>query len=158
MTALVMVAALLAAGCGRDEEPSDPAVLESEPPERAEGATAPRPETREEAAPGEPLERRRGDARPPASREGPVVCSYTAPEGRLAEPRLTIALDGVACDEAVPLAKAAALGQPAGANLTLSRDGFRCEPSTAEKGVNTTYTCVRGSNEASFEVLWTAPG
>lgn len=155
-----MAVAALLAGCGEDAEPSGPVAPVREPPGGERDAATPR----SGAGGGDPAPGAEADS-PPRGREPsapppttPASCLFRAPEGRLAEAEVTIALDGVVCEEAVPLAKAAALGQPAGANLTLTRDGFRCTPSTAQKGVNVTYTCIRGPEAASFEVLWTASG
>jgi hypothetical protein len=95
------------------------------------------------------------EEQPPA---GPEQCTYTAPPGRLAEDEIAIELSGVDCEQGQRLAKSAALGQPAGANLTVSRDGFECRPSTSTKGANVTYTCTGGAGEVSFDVVWSAGG
>jgi hypothetical protein len=79
---------------------------------------------------------------------------FEPPAGRLAVDRIPVELDGTTCPEALRLVEAAAVGQPAGANLELTRDGFRCTPSTLEKGANVTYTCASGAREAMFDVVW----
>ena len=61
------------------------------------------------------------------------------------------------CDEAMALARAAALGQPAGANLTIDARGYGCEPSSRRKGENVTYTCAGDHGSASFPVVWSEP-
>jgi hypothetical protein len=83
---------------------------------------------------------------------------FNAPPQRLAESRIPIELTGVPCDQGRRLAKAAALGQPAGANLALNVAGFDCEPSTKTKGANVSYVCTDGSREARFDVAWTTEG
>lgn len=160
---VALAAAALLASCGDDEEPVEEAAPDGPPPavetdgageDRArvddqgtrEGDGAEPPE--EEPSPGDE------DASEPGT--GRAGCSFSAPPGRLAQRDVAIELDGVACQEGTALAKAAALGQPAGANLTLSRDGFDCEPSTREKGANVTYTCTRAGDAVSFDVVWSA--
>lgn len=65
-------------------------------------------------------------------------------------------LDGIGCAQGRRLARAAALGQPAGANLTFDVGGFACEPSTLRKGENVRYSCAGEAGEASFDVVWTS--
>jgi hypothetical protein len=68
--------------------------------------------------------------------------------------RIPVELDGVDCDDALRLVEVAALGQPAGANLELTRDGFDCSPSTLAKGANATYTCEDRDRTVTFDVVW----
>lgn len=89
--------------------------------------------------------------------EGAAACEYTAPPGRLGERVVRIELSEIPCDEGRRLALAAAVGQPAGANIPVRRDGFRCDPSTRERGENVTYTCTNGSQSARFGIAWTGP-
>ena len=93
-------------------------------------------------------------ARPPR----PAACEFEPPPGRLAVDRIPAEVDGTSCEQALRLVETAAVGQPAGANLELARDGFECAPSTTEKGADVTYECVRGSQEVSFTVTWSGEG
>jgi hypothetical protein len=154
--AAALLAAVALASCG-GEEAEGPAP----PPDPAGEPAAPGPESSasDEAPPSMPEE---GADRDPASggaagadgTGASGACVFTAPEGRLAEAEVAIELDGVPCEEALPLARAAALGQPAGANLEIARSGFECEPSTATKGANVIYTCTGASGSAAFDVVW----
>lgn len=84
------------------------------------------------------------------------ACTYRAPPGRLAEDEIVVSPVGVDCDQGRSLARAVSLGQPAGANLVITKDGFECEPSTRARGANVTYTCTRGAARVSFDVVWSA--
>jgi hypothetical protein len=154
--AAALVAALALAACGGDAGTETAA-----PPEPAEEASAPREQGAEDAADGGadgeadlPAEDRPAPSGSSGSAAG-AGCAFTAPPGRLARDEVAIELDDVACEDAVPLARAAALGQPAGANLAIERRGFTCEPSTKAKGENVTYTCTGPAGSATFEVAWT---
>ena len=81
-------------------------------------------------------------------------CTYLAPPERLGVRKVAIDLTGMSCPEAKRLALAAAMGQPAGANLTIEPNGFECKPSTARKGTNVVYSCMRGGKRASFKIAW----
>lgn len=102
------------------------------------------------------------DPSPPGAGEPPKgggtggVCEYGAPPGRLGNRTVSIELAGASCATGRRLARAAALGQPAGANIPVSSQGFRCVPSTRERGVNVVYSCSNGPQRASFEIEWTA--
>ncbi len=136
----VAIAALAVTACGADEQTSPSAERsgDSQQPER--------PAQRDEdaAEPGDEAE------------DEPARCTFEAPPGRLAEDSVVLELDGVSCEEGMRAARAAALGQPAGANLVVRSGGFECEPSTLEKGVNVTYTCSGDAGEATFDVVWSA--
>jgi hypothetical protein len=94
---------------------------------------------------------------PDASGDG--ECVFEAPPGRLAQERIVVELAGIGCDVGRQLALAAAVGQPAGANLDIEVGAFDCRPSTSRKGVNVTYTCAGERGEASFDVVWSSePG
>jgi hypothetical protein len=90
---------------------------------------------------------------PPAS-ERKRGCAFEPPPGRLAVDRIPVELDGVGCEDALRLVEVAAVGQPAGANLELTRDGFDCSPSTLAKGADTTYTCEDGDRSVTFHIVW----
>lgn len=155
--AAALAAATVLAACGGDQ-PDDPA---APPPERGEAPARTSEEATEAGGGGGAPESGRGrgaQAPGPDGVHGPERCVFTAPEGRLARAEVAIELDGVSCAEATPLARAAALGQPAGANLTIESRGFECEPSSADKGANVRYTCTGGSGSASFDVVWSEPG
>ena len=139
----LLLACLVLAACGDDEETAAPATTETGA-EEGTVTTVERPTT---ATSGETTTE--AEEQPE-----PQQCIYTAPPGRLAEDEIVIELSGVDCDQGQRLAMSAALGQPAGANLTLTRDGFECRPSTATKGANVTYTCTSGGDEVSFDVTW----
>lgn len=151
---LLWVAAALAACGGEDgagpasepQPPTDEATPEA-PGGRPGGEAAPGPGDRERQPEG-------GEPEPPDT--SPRGCAFTAPEGRLAEATVAIDLDGVPCGLGTRLARAAALGQPAGANLTIDTGGYRCVPSTARKGANVTYTCSGDAGSARFDVVWSA--
>jgi hypothetical protein len=151
--ALAAVGAVLAAltlpACGDDDEAAE----ETAAPTTGETTTEQGATT---AADGDATETSGGETeaeeQPPAPE--PEQCTYTAPPGRLAEDEIAIELSGVDCEQGQRLAKSAALGQPAGANLTVSRDGFECQPSTRTKGANVTYTCSGEGGEVSFDVVW----
>lgn len=154
---MVLVAgALLLAGCGGDDESAE---------QRAEGPAPSAPSDRGDDAGEEEPPEPEGDVEvePPNRDEGDdgaagAGCVFEAPPGRLGEDAIEIELAGPSCEEAMRLAQAAAVGQPAGANLTVARDGYDCEPSTAEKGANVTYVCTGAGGKASFEVIWSAGG
>jgi hypothetical protein len=118
------------------------------PAPRAGDATE--PGARGEGAGGEPADAAAGEQ---ARDDG---CRFEAPPGRLGERTVTVELTSVSCREGTRLARAAALGQPAGANIPVEHDGFRCEPSTRERGVDVTYTCSQGPRRASFRISWSA--
>lgn len=154
-------AALALTGCGGDEPQGRPGQDASAP---AAGRPAPGPEEGAQEPPrGERQPResgRAGSAGGPPS-PGPAGaggCAYQAPPGRLSEERVALELRGVSCDQAVALARAATLGQPAGANLTIARDGFECEPSSREPGENVTYICSGEAGRVSFRVVWSEGG
>jgi len=67
---------------------------------------------------------------------------------------VTIELTRLPCPEGKRLAQAAAVGQPAGANLVVRKDGFKCTPSSMRKGENVRYACARGGQRAAFRVVW----
>lgn len=152
------VCALTGAACG--DAPGRP---EPDTADTADART--RPDSGEESR-GRPEARGAGSARNPtdASRTararppGPAACAFEPPPGRLAVDRIPAEVDGTSCEQALRLIETAAVGQPAGANLELARDGFECTPSTVEKGADVTYDCVRGSQEVSFEVTWSGEG
>ena len=161
---MAVAVAVLTAGCGGDDEAFAP---------REGGATTttgvaaqPEPASREgrETSGRAGAARRDGDGA--ADSEGSagggeasaVGCEYAAPPGRLGDDAVAIELSGLSCDEGRRLAVAAALGQPAGANVRVKRDGFDCEPSTRERGADVTYSCSKGSRSARFEIVWTAAG
>jgi hypothetical protein len=75
------------------------------------------------------------------TRAGRSGCKFVAPPGRLAVGTFPLATSGgTTCSQAKRVAQTAAVGQPAGANLALHRDGFSCTPSSRAKGANVTYT------------------
>lgn len=158
--ALAALAALLVAlslpACGDDEEPATetaPAATDSGAEQGTTGA-----EQGATTSGGETGTEPEAEEGPPAEDDAePQQCVYTAPPGRLAEDVIVIELSGVDCHQGQRLAKSA-VGQPAGANLTLSRDGFECRPSTSAKGVNVTYTCTSGASEVRFDITWSAAG
>jgi hypothetical protein len=157
--AAALLAAMVLASCGGGGHDEGPAAT----PEPTRKAAGPDEQgSRSGAASGGDEGGSRGDG-PAAETPAPDgsaaggACVFAAPEGRLARDEVTIELDGVACAEAIPLAKAAALGQPAGANLTIESRGYACEPSTKAKGENVTYACTGPAGEAGFEVVWSAP-
>jgi hypothetical protein len=151
----IALGAVLLAACGGDDEPSEPTapltVPGTETAETTEAGGAGDVDTGARATTEEPA----GEGGEPA--EG-GECVFRPPPERLAVSEIPIELSGVPCEQGMRLAEAAAVGQPAGANLSLSRDGFACEPSTREKGANVTYTCTKGSQEASFDVTWSGSG
>ena len=117
--AATIAAAGLVAACGGDQpqeeatSPPQPTAEASAPAEDERGAKDERGAAAGDGAePGERSEEVEEDDRGAA---GPAGCVFTAPPERLAEAVVTIELDGVACGEATVLARAAALGQPAGA-------------------------------------------
>ena len=144
-----VVAALSVPACGDDEE----AAPEITVPTTGEAATEEGTTTAAERDAGETSGGETGAEEQPPAPE-PEQCTYTAPPGRLAEDEIAIELSGVDCEQGQRLAKSAALGQPAGANLPVIRDGFDCQPSTRTKGANVTYTCVGEGGEVSFDVVW----
>lgn len=149
----VLLAVVLLAACGGGDERA--AAPPAELPAPTEGAPPPMesaPTGGEQAA-----DREDGEANSEAGGGG-AACVFHAPPGRLAEDAIAIELSDVPCEQGMRLAEAAAVGQPAGANLTVSRDGFECEPSSAEKGANVTYTCAGDAGEVTFDVAWTAAG
>ncbi len=150
---------LLAAGCGGTDEqgaareaPTGQTTGRATAPEARGGQPAAKPQERPRAGGnGAPSPQAHGEA---AGGNGPGGCEYTAPPGRLGEGAVKIELTGASCDERRRLALAAALGQPAGANLPVRRDGFDCEPSTRERGVDVTYSCTKASQRARFAISW----
>lgn len=149
---------LSAAGCGGAD--GQGATTEAATGQTTSRATA--PEARGEQPEGKPGRSRAGGNGESPSKAGgeaaggsdPGGCEYAAPPGRLGEGAVKIELTGTPCDEGRRLALAAALGQPAGANLPVRRDGFDCEPSTRERGVDVTYSCTKGSQSARFAISW----
>jgi hypothetical protein len=162
--AAIALAALAGAatGCGDESErPESPVTGEngrggrtaSEPrggerPGRGRSAGGPR------AAPSGDRQAER--EAPPDTANGPGECIFEAPPGRLAEERIVVELEGIGCAEGRRLARAAALGQPAGANLEFDAAGFRCRPSTPRKGANVTYSCESDAGRATFDVVWSS--
>jgi hypothetical protein len=92
------------------------------------------------------------EAEAPASPERP--CRFVAPAGRLAVGVVRIELVRTPCEQGRRLAAAVVLGQPAGANRPVARDGFRCRPSSTKPGLNVTYSCSREGRSARFRVVW----
>lgn len=151
-----LAAAILLGACGEDSGEGAPAGRAGDRTGHEGGSRAgDRPERKggRPAAEDAPAE-----GKPRAREAMPEECAFEAPPGRLAEERVVVELSGIPCDQGIALARAGALGQPAGANLAFQRDDFRCEPSTAEKGANVTYRCTGDGGAASFEVLWSAEG
>lgn len=149
------VVALLLLGCGGEQgEPADQQTATA--PGTGADATArtvPRPGGNETGADG------RGAGTDAEGGSGSsATCEYSAPPGRLGDRGVSLVLAGTSCDQGRRLALAAALGQPAGANIPVRRDGFRCDPSTRERGVEVTYSCTRGSESAEFTIAWMSPG
>lgn len=147
---LAAVAVIALGACGDDDEAADTTTAPQQTGTAETGAA-----TEDTAATATETQEDQQPAEQPAE---PEECVYVAPEGRLAEGEIVIELSGVDCDQGRSLARAAALGQPAGANLTIDRDGFHCVPSTAAKGANVTYSCTMGSAEATFDVVWSTQG
>lgn len=153
--AAALVGALTLASCGGQEAEGP-----TGPPEPSAEASAPDDRSSRPVDGGSAPEGHGGRAGEPSGQSGSAAgerCAFTAPEGRLARDVVTIELDGLACEEALPLARAAALGQPAGANLTIESHGFECEPSSATKGANVTYECTGDGGSAAFDVVWSEP-
>jgi hypothetical protein len=156
-----------AAGCGDDSDPpTSPAPVESEngdrdAGERARGdrGTDDRP-GRERPAAGSsapPSDDRQMESEPPPNASNAHgECIFEAPPGRLAEERIVVELEGIGCEQGRRLARAVALGQPAGANLEFDAAGFRCRPSTPRKGANVTYSCEGEAGRATFDVVWSS--
>lgn len=153
--AAVAGAAAIGAGCGAAAEPEDeraapggsePAPIETRSAPTATAAEQP-PETASSASRAKP------EGAPSAGGAG---CVFHAPEGRLGEDEITVELDGTSCEQALRLVETAAVGQPTGANLSLSRDGFDCEPSTTDKGADVTYSCANGAERAGFQIVWSS--
>jgi hypothetical protein len=93
-------------------------------------------------------------ARTPPASDRARGCAFEPPPGRLAVDRIPVERDGVDCEDALRLVEIAAAGQPAGANLELTRDGFDCSPSTLAKGADATYTCEDGDRSVIFDIVW----
>jgi hypothetical protein len=172
LLSLAALATVALAGCGDDDEsaPSQgsattatSATAAEEPKETDEGASGEGSDAAGERPGGGSSTDDPGaiDPSPPAG-ESPDgggaggACEYSAPPGRLGSRTVSIRLSGTSCEVGRRLAKAAALGQPAGANIPVAGEGFSCEPSTRERGVNVVYSCSKGSQRASFEIEWTA--
>ena len=162
--AVAAVAAVLA-GCGggdgRAPAPAAPSTTATDAaPTKSEDRSSAAPESTVEApadaatSAGPGADGERGRESPTAA--AAPACRYRAPAGRLAEDVVPIQLAATTCDEGTRLAMAAALGQPAGANITVRRDGFLCEPSTEERGRNVVYSCVKGAQRVSFPIEWSA--
>lgn len=94
------------------------------------------------------------DRRTGRADDGRSDCRYVAPPGRLALRNVLVSVGGLSCAEGKRLALAAAMGQPAGANLVIRTKGFRCLPSTTRKGANVAYTCKRDKKQARFRIVW----
>lgn len=159
----VAAVAVVFAGCGGGDEhaavpapasTTDAATTKSEdrPSASAESTVEPPADAASPAGPGADGERGRES---PTATAAPA-CRYRAPPGRLAEDVVPIQLAAATCDEGTRLAMAAALGQPAGANITVRRDGFLCEPSTEDRGRNVLYSCMKGAQRVSFPIEWSA--
>lgn len=155
----VLVLATACGGCGSDEEPATQATAPTadstiETAGEDEGASGGDPDRPAGAADGasspEP-----GDQDGSGGRAQPGGCSFDAPPGRLASDQILIELSGADCEQGRRLAEAASVGQPAGANIPVRRDGFECAPSTRERGVNVDYSCENGSEAVSFRIEWT---
>lgn len=161
--ALSTCAAAIAA-CGEDPQaPEPPAPLERKTADGAPGdRAAPDESPTTNAGADEGATDGEAGGAPSVAGEAdegaPTECAFEAPPGRLAQDRILLELAGVDCDQGRSLARAAALGQPAGANLALTVDGFDCEPSTRTKGANVTYICTAGTGEVSFAVVWSDAG
>lgn len=146
--------ALAGAGCGAPAEEPETAAQRTSP---AAEQTVPARSGKEDGGARGAEKGRGGGASPagappvPDRRRG---CAFEPPPGRLAVDRIPVELDGVDCDDALRLVEVAAVGQPAGANLELTRDGFDCSPSTLAKGANATYTCEDGDRSVTFDVVW----
>jgi hypothetical protein len=151
------VAVLATGGCGAYGEAPDGAdpggPSAASPPGGPERAGAGRAEGHGR---GRRSEEHRATAAPSHDGQGGAGtgCVFEPPEDRLGEDQVRIELVRATCEQGLRLAQTAALGQPAGANLELTRDGFDCDPSTLEKGANVTYTCVNGAREVTFDVVW----
>lgn len=94
------------------------------------------------------------DRRTGRADDGRSPCEYVAPPGRLARRTVHVSVAGLSCPEGKRLALAAAMGQPAGANLVIRPKGFRCLPSTRRRGANVAYTCKRDKKQARFRIVW----
>jgi hypothetical protein len=155
LATVIASGALALVACGEEEEPPAPAA----PPAPAGAPDAAREGGAER---GSEVDRADGEERSgppgPGTEAGPSECVFQAPPGRLAESRIVVELARISCDQGRQLAKAAAIGQPGGANLELTAHGFRCEPSTTKKGVNVSYVCADGPREARFDLVWSAAG
>jgi hypothetical protein len=146
----IVLGSLAAAGCGDDEPGATDASPRVEGTSAADAAPGPGGATDGESPGGN------GETTEPQGGEGSEACTFEAPPGRLGVADVPVELSGVTCEQGRRLVQTAAVGQPAGANLSLSRDGFDCRPSTREKGATVTYTCARGPQRASFEIVWSA--
>lgn len=154
-----VAAAILLGGCGEDSAEQAPAGQAGDRTQREGRASDGRAGDRAERdGDGPAREDSPGEEKPGAREAGPEECAFEAPPGRLADEHVVVELSGIPCDQGIALARAGALGQPAGANLVFERDGFWCEPSTQEKGANATYSCIGDGGEASFEVVWSGEG
>ena len=153
---LLLAAAL--GGCGGDEEPPPPVtapVGHSTVETAGDGGADPGAEAGRQGDGAAP-DARESEPDGSAEADAPGGCRYDAPPGRLGNDAVTIELSGTNCEQGRRLALAAAVGQPAGANIPVRRDGFKCEPSTRERGANVDYSCSKGSEAASFRIEWTA--
>ena len=95
-----------------------------------------------------------GSTRDRAAAGAPGACRFNAPPGRLAVRQVKIELTRLPCPDGQRLAQAAAVGQPAGANLVVRKDGFECAPSSTRKGANVRYACARDGQRVAFRVVW----